>query len=101
MAGDKLEAAKACAAYLARRIQPGGSTNLSGVLKGVEQLRAVPGGTDPKKVLPLTDGSRTRNPIGHDLWSSIAAGRRLGPAEAQSGAVPRCRHVRSWRSSGT
>jgi hypothetical protein len=39
------------------RIQPGGMTNLSGGwLKGVEQLRAVPGGIGPKKVLLLTDG---------------------------------------------
>jgi Ca-activated chloride channel family protein len=36
---------------------PGGATNLSGGwLKGVEQLRAVPGGTGPKKVVLLSDG---------------------------------------------
>jgi Ca-activated chloride channel family protein len=94
MHGDKLEAAKACAGFLARRMQPtdqlavigyddevtlyaglksvehpeateaairtifpGGSTNLSGGwLKGAEQLRAVPGGRGPRKVLLLTDG---------------------------------------------
>ncbi|MBA3690093.1 MAG: VWA domain-containing protein [Actinobacteria bacterium] len=95
MAGPKLEAAKACAGYLARRlaptdqlavityddevrlehplqdlghgqlalqhaiagISPGGMTNLSGGwLKAVEQLRAVPGGAGPKRVLLLSDG---------------------------------------------
>jgi Ca-activated chloride channel family protein len=99
MAGPKLETAKACAGYLARRlgpadqlsivtfedevqlvyplqevghagralqhaiagIQPGGMTNLSGGwLKGTEQLRAVPGGTGPKRVLLLTDGQANR-----------------------------------------
>lgn len=94
MSGDKLEVAKACAGFLARRMQatdqlavigyddqvtlfaglkpvahpealeaairtiyPGGSTNLSGGwLKGAEQLRAIPGGRGPRKVLLLTDG---------------------------------------------
>jgi Ca-activated chloride channel family protein len=38
-------------------IVSGGSTNLSGGwLKGAEQLRGVPGGTGPKKVLLLSDG---------------------------------------------
>ena len=40
-----------------RGIYPGGMTNLSGGwLKGLEQLRAVPGGTGPKKILLLSDG---------------------------------------------
>jgi Ca-activated chloride channel family protein len=95
MAGEKLETAKACATYLAKRLRPddelsivayhdevrlvrglapigdttapieaairtippGGQTNLSGGwLKGVEQLRATPGGDGPKKVLLLSDG---------------------------------------------
>jgi Ca-activated chloride channel family protein len=111
MAGPKLEAAKACAAYLARRlaptdelavvtyddevrlelplgrvghgqlaleqaldrIQPGGSTNLSGGwLKGVEQLRAVPGGTGPKKVLLLTDGLANRGVTDPDALTEMA-----------------------------
>jgi Ca-activated chloride channel homolog len=39
------------------QIPPGGSTNLSGGwLKGTEQLRPVPGGVGPKKVLLLSDG---------------------------------------------
>ena len=38
-------------------IHTGGQTNLSGGwLKGVEQLRGVPGGAGPKKVLLLSDG---------------------------------------------
>ncbi len=38
-------------------IPPGGQTNLSGGwLKGVEQLRGVPGGMGPRKVLLLSDG---------------------------------------------
>ncbi|MEX0755616.1 MAG: VWA domain-containing protein [Actinomycetota bacterium] len=95
MSGPKLETAKACAGYLARKIKPtdelsivtydgevqlafprqqvgtagaaleqviagigpGGSTNLSGGwLKGIEQLRDVPGGSGSKTVLLLTDG---------------------------------------------
>ncbi|MDP9327021.1 MAG: VWA domain-containing protein [Actinomycetota bacterium] len=102
MAGAKLETAKACAAYLARRlgpadqlsivtfedevqlvyplqdvqhaglalqhaiagISPGGMTNLSGGwLKGVEQLRAVPGGTGPRRVLLLTDGQANQGVV--------------------------------------
>jgi Ca-activated chloride channel family protein len=40
-----------------RSITPGGMTNLSGGwLKGVEQLRSIPGGSGPKKVLLLSDG---------------------------------------------
>ena len=111
MAGDKLEATKACAAYLARRlgpidelavityddevrlelplgpvgheqlaleqalhrIQPGGMTNLSGGwLKGVEQLRAVPRGTGPKKVLLLTDGLANRGVTEPDALTEMA-----------------------------
>jgi Ca-activated chloride channel homolog len=95
MAGPKLETAKACAGYLARRlastdqlaivtyddevsllhplqdvgqaqlelehgiagIAAGRMTNLSGGwLKGVEQLRGLPGGGGPKRVLLLSDG---------------------------------------------
>jgi Ca-activated chloride channel family protein len=95
MAGSKLDTAKRCVIYLARRlrpddqlsvvayddevtlvhslapvgpsttaieqaiasIQPGGQTNLSGGwLKAAEQLRGVPGGNGPKKVLLLSDG---------------------------------------------
>jgi Ca-activated chloride channel family protein len=95
MAGPKLETAKRCAVFLARKLRaddelsvitydgqvhlvrglapvgedraaveqaimsipPGGQTNLSGGwLKGTEQLRAVPGGIGPKKVLLLSDG---------------------------------------------
>jgi len=111
MAGDKLEATKACAAYLARRlgptdelavityddevrlelplgpvgheqfalehalhrIQPGGMTNLSGGwLKGVEQLRAVPGGDGPKKVLLLTDGLANQGVTDPDALTEMA-----------------------------
>ena len=44
-----------------RGLTPGGMTNLSGGwLKGVEQLRAVPGGNGPKKVLLLSDGLANR-----------------------------------------
>ena len=99
MAGPKLETAKACAGYLARRlassdqlaivtyddevrlvhplqevgqsqlalehgiadISAGGMTNLSGGwLKGLEQLRGVPGGTGPRRVLLLSDGLANR-----------------------------------------
>jgi Ca-activated chloride channel family protein len=113
MGGDKLETAKACAAYLARRlaptdrlavvtyddevrlelpltdvghdqlrleralqgIRPGGSTNLSGGwLKGVEQLRAVPGGTGPKKVLLLTDGLANRGVTDPSALVAMARG---------------------------
>jgi Ca-activated chloride channel homolog len=112
MAGDKLETAKASAAYLARRlaptdrlavvtyddevrlelpltevghdqqleqalhrIQPGGMTNLSGGwLKGVEQLRAVPGGIGPKKVLLLTDGLANRGVTEPDALVAMARG---------------------------
>ena len=44
-----------------RGIYPGGMTNLSGGwLKGLEQLRGVPGGTGPKKILVLSDGLANR-----------------------------------------
>ena len=44
-----------------RGIYPGGMTNLSGGwLKGLEQLRRVPGGTGPKKILVLSDGLANR-----------------------------------------
>lgn len=95
MAGPKLETARECAAFLARRLRPtdelsivtyddevrlelalsavgahgalleqalrriapGGMTNLSGGwLKGLEQLRAIPGGQGPKQILLLSDG---------------------------------------------
>jgi len=95
MAGPKLDTARECAAFLARRLRPtdelsivtyddevrlelplspvgahgalleqallriapGGMTNLSGGwLKGLEQLRSVPGGDGPKQVLLLSDG---------------------------------------------
>jgi len=111
MQGDKLETAKASAAYLARRlaptdrlavvtnddevrvelpltevgceqlaleqalhrIQPGGMTNLSGGwLKGVEQLRAVPGGDGPKKVLLLTDGLANQGVTNPDALTEMA-----------------------------
>lgn len=111
MAGPKLEVAKACAAYLARRLAPtdelavityddevrlelpltavgndqlalehalhrieaGGMTNLSGGwLKGVEQLRAVPGGNGPKKVLLLTDGLANRSVTDPDALVEMA-----------------------------
>jgi Ca-activated chloride channel family protein len=54
-------------------IQPGGSTNLSGGwLKGVEQLRAVPGGNGPKKVLLLTDGLANQGVTDHDALVEMA-----------------------------
>jgi Ca-activated chloride channel family protein len=113
MAGDKLETAKASAAYLARRlaptdrlavvtyeddvrlelpltevgqdqqhleqalhrIEPGGMTNLSGGwLKGVEQLRAVPGGIGPKKVLLLTDGLANQGVTDPEALVAMARG---------------------------
>jgi len=113
MGGDKLETAKTCAAYLARRlaptdqlsvvtydeevrlelpltpvahdqlllehalarILPGGMTNLSGGwLKGVEQLRAVPGGIGPKKVLLLTDGLANRGVTDPEALVAMARG---------------------------
>jgi Ca-activated chloride channel family protein len=126
MARDKLETAKASAAYLARRlaptdrlavvtyddevrlelpltevghdqqyveetlhrIRPGGMTNLSGGwLKGVEQLRAVPGGIGPKKVLLLTDGLANRGVTDPDprlRWRGARATRTSAPRRSAS-----------------
>jgi Ca-activated chloride channel family protein len=111
MRGRKLETARECAAYLARRlstsdelaivtydgevrlelplspvgshgaeleralrrITSGGMTNLSGGwLKGVEQLRAVPGGLGPKKVLLLSDGLANRGVTDHEALVAMA-----------------------------
>ena len=59
-----------------RRITAGGMTNLSGGwLKGVEQLRGVPGGRGPKKVLLLSDGLANR---GVTDASALVAMARIG-----------------------
>ena len=48
-------------------------TNLSGGwLKGVEQLRAVPGGDGPKKVLLLTDGLANQGVTDPDALTEMA-----------------------------
>lgn len=56
-------------------IRSGGSTNLSGGwLKGVEQLRAIPGGTGPKKVVLLSDGHANVGVSDADELAKLARG---------------------------
>lgn len=58
-----------------RGIQPGRATDLSGGwLKGVEQLRAVPGGNGPKKVLLLTDGMANQGVVDPSELAEMAHG---------------------------